>query len=54
MDYIIVSKTNKPSPCKDCEDRILHCHSKCEKYAEYRERRIKQNELKMMKEKLKE
>lgn len=22
-------------PCKDCPDRVLGCHSKCEKYKEY-------------------
>ena len=24
------------SPCKDCEERHVGCHSKCEKYAEFR------------------
>ncbi len=24
-------------PCKDCADRQLSCHSKCSKYADYRE-----------------
>ena len=24
------------SPCKDCRDRELHCHGKCEKYIEYK------------------
>ena len=22
-------------PCKDCPDRHLHCHSECDKYANY-------------------
>lgn len=26
----------RPSPCKDCQDRVVGCHSKCEKYATYR------------------
>lgn len=24
------------SPCKDCTDRVLHCHSSCDKYREYK------------------
>ena len=32
------SKQNlRIAPCKDCPDRHLHCHSECEKYAEYKE-----------------
>lgn len=27
------------APCKGCEDRKIGCHSKCEKYAAYLERR---------------
>lgn len=23
------------SPCKNCEERILHCHEMCAKYLEY-------------------
>jgi hypothetical protein len=23
------------SPCKNCEERILHCHGTCSKYMEY-------------------
>lgn len=23
------------SPCKGCTDRILHCHSSCDKYKDY-------------------
>lgn len=40
------------SPCKDCPDRVLGCHSVCEKYlafhkerTEYLEYRKKQNQL---------
>lgn len=25
------------SPCKDCQERYLGCHSKCEKYIKYHE-----------------
>lgn len=25
----------KISPCKDCEERVLGCHSTCEKYQEF-------------------
>lgn len=29
--------TNKlNSPCKDCVDRTMGCHGKCEKYSAYR------------------
>ena len=38
------------NPCKDCKDRKLGCHSKCDKYSEFKnkieeikEERIKQN-----------
>ena len=24
-------------PCKGCKDRVLHCHSNCEKYDSYKE-----------------
>lgn len=24
------------SPCYECEDRVLGCHSSCEKYADFR------------------
>ena len=24
------------APCKDCKDRHVGCHSKCEKYLEYK------------------
>ena len=26
----------RPSPCKDCADRQVGCHAKCEKYLAYR------------------
>lgn len=26
------------SPCKGCTKRQLHCHSKCEAYAEYKQK----------------
>lgn len=31
------AKANKdfPSPCLNCTDRQLYCHSKCQKYADY-------------------
>ena len=25
------------APCKDCENRVLHCHSTCEKYLAFRQ-----------------
>lgn len=27
-----------PSPCKSCEDRYFGCHSKCDKYLEFRKK----------------
>ena len=24
------------SPCQNCEDRHMHCHSECDKYKEFR------------------
>lgn len=30
------------SPCKECKERFLGCHSKCEKYIEYKEKKITQ------------
>ena len=29
-------------PCKDCKDRYLGCNSKCEKYIEYKNKKITQ------------
>lgn len=26
----------KPAPCMNCQDRVLGCHSKCEKYKIFR------------------
>ena len=26
----------RPAPCKDCADRTVGCHGKCEKYLAYR------------------
>lgn len=34
------------SPCKDCKDRKLSCHSVCEKYLKFK------NELAELKEKI--
>lgn len=25
------------SPCKDCSERVLHCHSSCERYRQYKD-----------------
>ena len=30
-------------PCKDCTDRHIGCHSKCEKYQAFRKQRDKEN-----------
>lgn len=40
---------NTSSPCKDCEDRNVGCHSKCEKYIEFkrmRDERKTENKIK--------
>ena len=31
----------KQSPCKDCTDRVLGCHGKCEKYQAYHKANVK-------------
>lgn len=33
-------------PCKDCTDRVLHCHSTCERYKQYKEA-IEQNKAEL-------
>lgn len=37
-------------PCKDCESRDSHCHSKCSEYKEYKENNDKQRALIQKKE----
>lgn len=32
-------------PCHKCEDRIVGCHSVCERYISYKKELAKQNEL---------
>lgn len=32
-------------PCYKCEDRIVGCHSVCERYISYKKEMTKQNEL---------
>ena len=32
------------SPCKDCQDRVLHCHSHCLRYAEFKAASDRQKE----------
>ena len=32
-------------PCQDCEDRVIGCHSICEKYDSYRKEINQRNEL---------
>jgi hypothetical protein len=39
-------KRKHPSPCKNCTDREVGCHSKCERYAEYK-RAIEAESLKV-------
>lgn len=31
------------SPCKDCKDRCVYCHSNCFKYSEYKAEIAKQS-----------
>nr|DAS64959.1 MAG TPA: hypothetical protein [Caudoviricetes sp.] len=40
------------SPCKNCEERILHCHETCTKYLEYYEanENVKAERIKAKKE----
>lgn len=37
MNFII-NRIHIASPCKDCEERHIGCHSECERYADYRKR----------------
>ena len=32
------------APCKDCPDRVLGCHSSCDKYKAFREERDRELE----------
>lgn len=34
------------APCKDCKDRVLGCHSTCEKYNAFKKEKEKLAELK--------
>ena len=34
------------APCKDCKDRFLGCHSKCDKYKDYKKRSEELNDMK--------
>ena len=36
----------KSAPCMNCPDRVVGCHSKCEKYAEFKEHCNKIGEIK--------
>lgn len=29
-------KPSNPPPCYGCQERVLHCHSNCGKYAEFK------------------
>lgn len=33
------------SPCKNCENRCVGCHSNCDKYIEYRKQLDNRNEI---------
>lgn len=41
------------SPCKDCSKRVMHCHSTCVEYSEYKGilQTISDNRVKYIKEK---
>lgn len=34
---------NMQAPCKDCKDRIVGCHAKCEKYLQFKEENIEES-----------
>lgn len=36
------------APCKDCPDRVVGCHSTCERYKDYREEKDRELEQKRM------
>ena len=33
------------SPCKNCEDRSVFCHTSCDKYKAYREAKDRENSV---------
>ena len=33
------------APCKDCKDRYLGCHDKCDRYKEFKSRKTALNEV---------
>lgn len=35
----------KMAPCKDCTDRVLLCHSTCEKYLTWKEKRDAEHKI---------
>lgn len=34
-----------PNPCHKCSERVLHCHSKCDKYKAYKDKIAEDNEI---------
>lgn len=42
---MIVSATAQ-SPCKGCSERVLNCHSRCDKYKAYK-RKLEENRAKV-------
>lgn len=40
------------APCKDCPDREVGCHGKCDKYAQFKEERNKEIETIISKSKV--
>lgn len=44
----IKAVTDMDAPCKDCPDRVLGCHSVCEKYKQFQEERTRELERKRM------
>ena len=41
------------TPCKDCQDRVLGCHSTCEKYIEFSKNNNKLYEERLIEQRLK-
>jgi hypothetical protein len=33
------------APCKDCKERELGCHAKCEKYIDFKQEREQENKV---------
>ena len=40
-----MNRDNTFSPCKDCEERHVGCHSECEKYIEFKRKLRREKDI---------